>query len=91
MTDMIPLAQMAEAVLTTADAREKTALSRRFAALWQAARAAGERPEIGTASPPDRPARPDAPALLDPRDVPRRRPGTPEDARPSCTRSPISS
>lgn len=78
MTQMLPLAQMAEAVLRTADAREKTALSRRYAALWQAARDAGERPEIGTAAPPLQPARPAEPALLDPRDVPRRRPGTPE-------------
>ncbi len=69
---------MAEAVLTTADALEKTALSRRFAAEWQAARAAGETPAIGSATPPLRPARPEKPDLLDPRDVPRRRPGTPE-------------
>jgi uncharacterized ferritin-like protein (DUF455 family) len=69
---------MAEAVLRTADAREKTALSRRFAAQWQAARDAGESPAIGTAAPPPQPARPEEPALLDPRDVPRRRPGTPE-------------
>jgi uncharacterized ferritin-like protein (DUF455 family) len=34
------------------------------------------RPEIGTATPPDRPARPDHPELRDPRDVPRRRPGS---------------
>ncbi len=81
MTEMIPLAQMAHAVLTTADAREKTALSRRYAALWQDARATGAKPEIGRASPPDRPARPGAPALLDPRDVPRRRPGTPDGRR----------
>lgn len=78
MTQILPLAQMAEAVLRTADAREKTALSRRYAALWHAARDAGERPEIGTAAPPLQPARPAEPALLDPRDVPRRRPGTPE-------------
>lgn len=75
---MIPLAEMAEQVLRTADARAKTALSRRFAAQWQAARDAGGRPDIGTASPPDAPARPDAPALLDPRDVPRRKPGSPQ-------------
>jgi uncharacterized ferritin-like protein (DUF455 family) len=78
MTGLLPLAEMADAVLRTADAREKTALSRRCAATWQAARATGERPAIGSASPPQRPARPDSPALLDPRDVPRRRPGTPE-------------
>jgi uncharacterized ferritin-like protein (DUF455 family) len=81
MTPMIPLAAAADAVLRTQDAREKTALSRRYAAQWQAARAEGARPEIGRADPPLRPARPDAPALLDPRDVPRRRPGTPEGRR----------
>ena len=75
---MTPLAKMAEEVLRTGDARAKVALSRRHAAAWQAARAAGERPEIGRADPPMRPARPEAPALLDPRDVPRRRPGSPQ-------------
>ena len=75
---MQPLAHMAEAVLRTADGREKTALSRRLAARWQAARRAGETPEIGRADPPMHPARPAAPALLSPRDVPRRRPGSPE-------------
>ncbi|WP_341861638.1 ferritin-like domain-containing protein [Gymnodinialimonas sp. 57CJ19] len=75
---MIPLAEMADQVLRTADARAKTALSRRFAAQWQAARDAGARPEIGTAPPPDAPARSDAPVLLDPRDVPRRKPGSPQ-------------
>ena len=75
---MIPLAQMAEHVLRAPEGREKAAISREYAALWQAARAAGETPEIGTAAPPDMPARPDTPALLDPRDVPRRKPGTPE-------------
>ncbi len=75
---MQPLAQMAEAVLRTADGREKTALSRRFAAEWQAARAAGQTPEIGRANPPDHPARPAAPELLSPRDVPKRKPGSPQ-------------
>jgi len=75
---MKPLAQMAEAVLRTADGREKTALSRSFAAEWQAARRAGERPEIGHADPPMHPARPAHPALLSPRDVPRRKPGSPD-------------
>lgn len=75
---MTPLAQMAEAVLRTADGREKTALSRGFAAEWRALRDAGQTPEIGRADPPMHPARPEAPVLLSPRDVPRRRPGTPE-------------
>ena len=75
---MMPLAQMAEAVLRTADGREKTALSHSFAAQWRAARADGAVPEIGSANPPLHPARPARPELLSPRDVPRRRPGTPE-------------
>lgn len=76
MTARLPLAEMAEAVLRTADGREKTALSRRFAADWQAARADGLHPEIGRATPPLQPARPARPELRDPREVPRRRPGS---------------
>ncbi|MFK7870287.1 MAG: ferritin-like domain-containing protein [Roseobacter sp.] len=75
---MMPLAQMAEAVLRCADGREKTALSRGFAADWQTARAKGDKPAIGTATPPLHPARPALPELLHPRDVPRRRPGSPQ-------------
>jgi len=67
---------MAVEVLTTADGRAKTALSRRHAAAWQAARRAGNA-TLGHAAPPDHPARPGTPVLLPPRDVPRRRPGTP--------------
>lgn len=72
------LAQMAVAVLTTADGRAKAALSRQHAATWFAARAAGQPLPVGHASPPSQPARPDKPDLLDPRDVPRRRPGSPQ-------------
>jgi uncharacterized ferritin-like protein (DUF455 family) len=75
---MMPLAQMADAVLRCGDGREKTALSRRLAAQWQAARAAGETPDVGTANPPMQPARPARPELLAPRDVPHRKPGSPE-------------
>ncbi|MGL5009802.1 MAG: ferritin-like domain-containing protein [Paracoccaceae bacterium] len=71
------LAEMAVAVLSTADGRAKTALSRAHAAAWFAARAAGAPLAIGQATPPDQPARPVEPTLLDPRDVPRRRPGSP--------------
>jgi len=76
---MKTLAQMATDVLTTADGREKTSLSRRYAAEWFAARS-GDGPaiEVGTANPPLRPSRPAKPELLDPRDVPRRKPGSPE-------------
>jgi uncharacterized ferritin-like protein (DUF455 family) len=72
------LAEMAVEVLTTADARQKTALSRAHAALWIAARDADDPMPVGRADPPLRPARPAEPPLLAPRDVPRRRPGTPE-------------
>lgn len=76
MTDI--LAQMAVDVLSTADGRAKAALSRRHAATWQAARAAGHTLTIGRADPPNQPARPDQPEVRAPRDVPHRKPGTPE-------------
>ncbi len=72
------LAQMACAVLGTADGRAKAALSRRHAATWLASRAGdADAIALGGATPPTHPARPDAPVLLSPRDVPRRRPGSP--------------
>ncbi|MGR3617382.1 MAG: ferritin-like domain-containing protein [Paracoccaceae bacterium] len=81
MAQPLSLAARATEVLTTADGREKTALSRRHAAEWFASRAAdptdGAAIPIGTANPPLHPARPDLPELLSPRDVPRRRPGSP--------------
>ncbi|WP_282151582.1 ferritin-like domain-containing protein [Ruegeria atlantica] len=68
---------MATEVLTTADGREKTALSKHHAAAWFASRK-GNAPEIevGTATPPLSPARPEKPELLSPREVPKRKPGT---------------
>lgn len=69
---------MAVEVLMTPDGRGKTALGRRHAATWFAARAAGRPIPVGAAEPPPRPARPDRPELLPPRDVPRRRPGSPQ-------------
>ena len=71
------LAEMAVEVLTTADGRAKTALSRAHAARWREARAAGTPLPIGQATPPRHPARPEKPELLPPREVPRRRPGSP--------------
>ena len=68
---------MAVEVLSTADGREKTALSREHAARWREARKTDAPIPVGAAHPPLRPARPDRPELLSPRDVPRRRPGTP--------------
>ena len=70
------LAGMAEAVLRTADGRAKAALSLEHPDAWAASRDAGAPLAIGRAEPPDRPARPEKPELLDPRDVPRRRPGS---------------
>ncbi len=77
MSTRLSLAEMATQVLQTANAYEKTALSREYAAMWFASRR-GEGPaiETGTAQPPLRPARPDKPELRDPRDVPRRKPGS---------------
>lgn len=74
---MKSLAEMAVEVLTTADGRAKTALSHAHAAAWFAARAAGTPLKIGQATPPPAPARPERPELLNPRDVPRRRTGSP--------------
>ncbi len=72
----LSLAERAVAVLTTGDARAKARASRDHAAAWFASRAAGTPLPVGRASPPDRPARPDRPRLLAPREMPKRRPGT---------------
>jgi uncharacterized ferritin-like protein (DUF455 family) len=72
----LTLTEMAVAVLSTRDGRAKTALSRAHAATWFAARTAERALPLGRAVPPLRPARPEQPELLDPRDVPRRRPGS---------------
>ena len=73
---MMPLREMAQAVLSTSDGRQKTALSRGFAAEWFAARIKDDPVSLGHATPPEFPARPEKPELLAPRDVPRRRPHT---------------
>ncbi|MCI4665195.1 MAG: ferritin-like domain-containing protein [Neomegalonema sp.] len=62
----------AEMVLRTADPAEKAARSRALAAAWFAGAL-----EIGEpASPPLQPARPERPELIDPRKMPKRRPGS---------------
>ncbi|MFN3642368.1 MAG: ferritin-like domain-containing protein [Gemmobacter sp.] len=71
------LAERAVAVLSASDARAKAALSRTHAAAWFAARVGGDPMPVGHASPPDQPGRPARPELLAPRDMPRRRPGSP--------------
>ena len=45
---------------------------------WFAARDAGTPIAIGNAQPPNDPARPDAPELLPPHKVPKRKPGSPK-------------
>ncbi len=77
MTDLT-LRLMALDVLTTADPRDKTRKSRAHAASWQQMRSENRAPELGTVAAPLRPARPQVPELLDPKDVPHRKPGTPE-------------
>lgn len=69
---------MAVAVLETADGQAKTTLSRRYAAEWAAARAGtGPAIAVGRATPPTHPSRPEKPEVLSPRDVPKRKPGSP--------------
>ncbi|MEO1491887.1 MAG: ferritin-like domain-containing protein [Pseudomonadota bacterium] len=68
-------------MLRTPDAAAKCQLSRATAAAWQARREGDGAPvdadTLGHGTPPDFPARPDRPELLPPKDVPRRRPGSP--------------
>ncbi|RMF39170.1 MAG: DUF455 family protein [Alphaproteobacteria bacterium] len=70
------LTDCARAVLGTADAREKCALSRAAARAWREARAAFRPMPLGPPGAPDHPARPERPELRDPRDMPRRRTGS---------------
>jgi len=72
------LTEIAVDVLTTADGREKTARSHAHASRWFSTRAADATVAIGIADPPARPSRPERPELLHPRDVPKRKPGTPD-------------
>jgi len=63
------LCAAAVTVLTTAEPAEKVRLSRKFAEDWRT----GAISSIGNAIPPDRPARPSEPEMLQPRDMPARR------------------
>lgn len=65
------LAEAALNVLHTADPAAKAAAAREVARSWRS----GFIAEVGTATPPDRPARPEHPQLRPPREVPRRRIG----------------
>ena len=68
-TDFDTLAEAARRVLLTLDADEKCRQSRHVAALWRD----GHIATIGAASAPERPGRPESPALLEPSAVPRRK------------------
>ena len=65
---MVSLSDAALAVLSTADPVQKAETTRVFAAQWRS----GEISEIGKVTIPERPARPDKPELLAPRDLPKR-------------------
>ncbi len=74
---MPTLSEAAVAVLGAGDAAGKARASRAAAQDWGSGKIAG----IGNTAPPDRPARPDRPQLLMPRDMPRRRSGRGPSAR----------
>ena len=65
---MTSLTASAAAILSTADALEKCRLTRALAEDWFAGRVA----EVGDTLPPDRPARPERPQLLAPKEMPKR-------------------
>ena len=71
------LSEAAVGVLGNGDAGGKARASRAAARDWRSGKIA----EIGNAVPPTRPARPDRPQLLMPRDMPRRRSGRGQSAR----------
>jgi uncharacterized ferritin-like protein (DUF455 family) len=68
LTEFATLTGGAVAILETAEPAEKAAASRRLAEAWFAGRL-----EIGNATPPPRPARPQRPLLRPPKEMPKRR------------------
>lgn len=75
---MTTLCQAACHVLLTASAQEKSQLTRQYAQAWREGLLSG----IGQSAPPDRPARPERPALVPPREMPKRSTG-PGKGRPA--------
>lgn len=69
MTASRPLAEAAVEALNTANARGKAGISREIAAAWRD----GSIDPVGQCPPPERPARPENPPLMLPRDVPKRK------------------
>jgi uncharacterized ferritin-like protein (DUF455 family) len=66
--DSCSLASLAVATLTTADPTAKAAAARAMAVAWREGAL-----QVGEATPPDRPARPERPELRRPGDMPKRR------------------
>jgi uncharacterized ferritin-like protein (DUF455 family) len=64
----VTLSDAAVTVLSTADPQEKCRLTHALAAAWRE----GGIPEVGDTLPPPRPARPERPELLAPREMPKR-------------------
>jgi len=71
MANLGTLTEAACAMLLCGEAQDKAMRSREWANLWQS----GAIQDVGAACPPDRPATPEQPTLLLPRDMPRRRAG----------------
>lgn len=73
LPDALPgtLSDAATRVLLESDPMEKVRLTQTYVPAWRE----GAISEIGAASPPDRPARPDKPLLLAPKDTPKRSKG----------------
>jgi uncharacterized ferritin-like protein (DUF455 family) len=74
---MIDLAQGACGILNAAEPAEKVSRALVLAAVWREGRAGF----VSSTSPPQRPARPDRPLLLPPRDMPKRKVGGSQDKR----------
>jgi len=70
-TETTSLANACKSVLLTAHAEDKAARARNVAAQWRQKKLTRDKKPV--APWPDRPARPDAPALLLPRDMPKRK------------------
>ncbi|GHA41285.1 rhamnosyltransferase [Amylibacter ulvae] len=70
------LTELAVDVLTTKDGHEKTQKSLAAAKMWFDSVADNNPLEIGNATPPDVPSRPDAPELLPPNKMPKRKTGS---------------
>jgi uncharacterized ferritin-like protein (DUF455 family) len=67
---LVTLLESAVAVLSTAEPATKAATSHRTAEAWRSGALA-----LGRGAPPDRPARPDRPLLLAPKEMPKRKAG----------------